>query len=277
MQDENLREPGNSIVLLKQHFEKIPIDSICSGEANSLHEVDKKGLPLAEEIINFQSEHNSDKKYSSNSNHVLKMIQAEWNKVNHLRKTVFRQYSNDMRTAKRIIIQNLNSRENICLQKQELKKSLNETKNVLHTLHNNESHLKIQISEKEKTLQELKRSLDEAKLQISKAVLERTKFMKERDCFEKHWREYKEKYDSLLSESSDLHMKLAKLEHENAQFHNQLALKETNLQHIHYKNGTFDVDYSDDSAQGMYIIIIKHSEVKFIVFLVFNELCPNIQ
>lgn len=59
-------------------------------------------------------------------------------------------------------------------------------------------------NEKERTLKILKRNLDEATLQISKAVLESTKFMKERDYYERYGREFKEKYENLLTELTKL-------------------------------------------------------------------------
>lgn len=104
---------------------------------------------------------------------------------------------------------------------------LKETENLLHTLNVDVTGYKSQIYEKDKVIQNFKRNLDEAMLQISKAVLERTKYMNERDNLEKKNILIKTKYDQLLIESSDLHTKLAKLGHDNAQLHNKLVLGES--------------------------------------------------
>lgn len=236
---------------MKRSYENIAIDSIRFG--GKLPESDNKSLHVTEEIRKdqgFQSElRNSNRGFKLNSKYVLEMIQSESNSVNNLRETVKKRFSKDLKFFKRIIIQNSNSREDIRLQEQKLEQKLNETRNVLQTLRKNESHLQTQLSDKEKTLLKLKRSLDEATLQISKAVLERTRFMKERDSFEKCGREYKDKYDDLLSESAELHTKLAKLEHENAQFHNQWVLNETNVQQIQHESVSVDTSPKNSRHQ----------------------------
>lgn len=72
--------------------------------------------------------------------------------------------------------------------------------------------------------------MDDATLNHSRAVLERTKFMNERDQLEKLSHELQKRYDLMASERSELHTRLAKLSHENAQLHNKLVVNETQFQ-----------------------------------------------
>lgn len=120
--------------------------------------------------------------------------------------------------------------DSVTHEKSELEDRLTDTETLLQLMRDNEDETKRQISEKEQIIRDLKRTADEATLTISKVVLERTKFMNERDHFEKLSNEFKEKSDALAIETSELHSKLAKLSHDNAQLHNKLVLNETQFQ-----------------------------------------------
>lgn len=260
-QNEDSIDQKDSFVISDQ----ISNDTRCFIDMSGLLKLDKFGPYDTEQVkldnncyVRSNQFNNSNREYESKRRIIMQIIQNESTCLNVLRETMLEKFSNDLNTLRnKITIQDSNSREDNHLQKQILEKSLFETKNVMQTLRQNENQLQIQIFEKEKTLQQLKRNLDDATLQISKAVLERTKFMKERDSFEKIGREYKEKYDHLLSESSELHTKLAKLEHESAQFHNQMELKETNLQSTQY--GSVSVNSGPISEEGEHLKKIDHS------------------
>lgn len=120
--------------------------------------------------------------------------------------------------------------DSVAHEKSELEERLTDTETLLQLMRDNEDETKRQISEKEQIIRDLKRTADEATLTISKIVLERTKFMNERNHFEKLSNEFKEKSDALAIETSELHSKLAKLSHDNAQLHNKLVLNETQFQ-----------------------------------------------
>lgn len=112
----------------------------------------------------------------------------------------------------------------------EIEKRLADNETLLQLMRDSERELNEQLAKKDKDLRVLHRNIDELTLQTSKTVLERTQFMSERDHFEKMHRDLKEKYDSLATECSELHSRLAKLSHDNAQLHNKMVINETQFQ-----------------------------------------------
>lgn len=151
---------------------------------------------------------------------IAELLKSNSQKIIHLREVMFRQLEFGLEN------QIASELKPLIVQNHELNKSLKDKENFLHFLRENQNEIQAKISDKERSIFSLKRNLDDATLQMSKAVLDRTKFMNERDHFEKQCQALKEKYNLLLIESSELHSKLAKLGHENAQLHNKLVFSE---------------------------------------------------
>lgn len=148
-----------------------------------------------------------------------------------MRDEIFHQFNDEIK--KRIDEQRIILLHELNYETDELKKCIEEKEGQLYALNEGMERLQVQLFDKDKTIQNLKRSVDEATLQTSKAVLERTKYMNERDSIEKNSVALKQKYDQILAESSELHTKLAKLGHKNAQLHNKLVFIETKIPMCH--------------------------------------------
>lgn len=144
---------------------------------------------------------------------------------------LFQQFNDEIK--QRIDEQRIILLHELSYETEELKKCIDEKENQLCSLNENMDRLQVQMFEKDKVIHSLKRSLDETTLQTSKAVLERTKYMNERDSLEKNNMVLKDKYEQILAESSELHTKLAKLGHKNAQLHNKLVFIETKIPMCH--------------------------------------------
>lgn len=190
---------------------------------------------LAIELDKLKSEmHANDEAHVKQLN---ELIARETDKLNSIRQELNAKYEEDLKYQKNLHNEMVNrdmiSRVHFEEQMQrcdELEKRLIDTENLLQIIRANENDLKVQIDDKEKLMRDLKRNVDDATLNHSRAVLERTKFMNERDQLEKLSHELQKRYDLMASERSELHTRLAKLSHENAQLHNKLVVNETQFQ-----------------------------------------------
>lgn len=103
----------------------------------------------------------------------------------------------------------------------ELKSSLISSNKLLDSLRNDLNSSKLEIFQTQTKMTNIM-------LQVSKAVLERTKCMNELKNMEIANKLLQRKVDSHLIDNSELHTKLAVLQHENAQLHNKLVFIESN-------------------------------------------------
>lgn len=207
--------------IMAKHSE---IDGIQSENNNLQKEIDR----LNDEIETLKSDHRDE---------IAELLEREANKLKTTTEQLTNKLTKDLdeklAAQKEQITQNYVLRtdfESVAHEKSELEERLTDTETLLQLMRDNEDETKRQISEKEQNIRELKRIADETTLQMSKILLERSKFMNERDHFEKLSNEFKEKSDALAIETSELHSKLAKLSHDNAQLHNKLVLNETQFQ-----------------------------------------------
>lgn len=113
---------------------------------------------------------------------------------------------------------------------EEVEKRLHEVESLLEMVRNREHELYADMEARAATFRDSQRKFDELSLQHSRVVLERSKAMNERDQYVRLYQEIKERNDQLASGSSELHTKLAKLSHDNAQLHNKLVVNETQFQ-----------------------------------------------
>lgn len=184
---------------------------------------------LAAKIDHLHKQHESHK--IQHSEEIDQLLAEKATNLKFIRDEIFQQFNDEIK--KRIDEQRIILLHELNYETEELKKCIDEKESQLCTLNEGMERLQLQIFDKDKIVQSLKRSLDEATLQTSKAVLERTKYMNERDSLEKNSMALKEKYDQILAESSELHTKLAKLGHKNAQLHNKLVFIETKIPMCH--------------------------------------------
>lgn len=189
---------------------------------------------LTSKLDRLHKQHESSKiQHSKQINQLLVERAAH---LEHIRDDIFQQFDDEIK--KRIDEQRIILLHELHYETEELKKCIEDKESQLYTLNANMDQLQVQMLDKDKTIHNLKRNLDEATLQTSKAVLERTKYMNERDSLEKTSIALKEKYDQILAESSELHTKLAKLGHKNAQLHNKLVFIETKIPMCHENDQT---------------------------------------
>lgn len=184
---------------------------------------------LAAKIDHLHKQHESHK--MQHSEEIDQLLADKAKNLKCIRDEMVQQFNDEIK--KRIDEQRIILLHELNYETEELKKCIEEKESQLCTLNESMERLQVQIFDKDKAIQSLKRSLDEATLQTSKAVLERTKYMNERDSLEKNSLALKEKYDQILAESSELHTKLAKLGHKNAQLHNKLVFIETKIPMCH--------------------------------------------
>lgn len=231
---ENLREINASLqcTIQKLTDNEHLLALKCNDQNRMLSKQIMFNKEMATKIDHLHKQHQSYKmQHSTQINRLLTEKAAHFE---HIRDELSEQFDDEIK--KRIDDQRIVLLHELSYETEELKKSIEDRETQLHTLNANMDRLQVQMSDKDKTIQNLKRSLDETTLQTSKAVLERTKYMNERDSLEKLNMAVKEKYDQILAESSELHTKLAKLGHKNAQLHNKLVFIETKIPQMCHEN-----------------------------------------
>lgn len=228
---ENLREINASLqsTIQKLTDNEQLLAMKCNDQNRMLSKQIMFNKELAAKIDHLHKQHESHK--MQHSNEIDQLLAEKANDLKSIRDEIFQQFNDEIK--KRIDEQRIILLHELNYETDELKKCIDEKESQLYTLNESIERLQVQIFDKDKTIHNLKRSLDEATLQTSKAVLERTKYMNERDSLEKNSVTLKEKYDQILAESSELHTKLAKLGHKNAQLHNKLVFIETKIPMCH--------------------------------------------
>lgn len=228
---ESLREINASLQSTIQKFtdnEQL-LAMKCNDQNRMLSKQIMFNKELAAQIKNLHKQHESHK--VQHSKEIQQLLAEKATNLKSIRDEIFQQFNDEIK--KRIDEQRIILLHELNYETDELKKCIDEKESQLYTLNENMERLHVQMCDKDKNIHSLKRSLDEATLQTSKAVLERTKYMNERDSLEKNSMAIKEKYDQILAESSELHTKLAKLGHKNAQLHNKLVFIETKIPMCH--------------------------------------------
>lgn len=228
---ENLREINASLqsTIQKLTDNEQLLAMKCNDQNRMLSKQIMFNKELAMKIDYLHQQHESHQ--TQHSKQINQLLAEKATNLETVRNEIFQQFNDEIK--KRIDEQRIILLHELNYETDELKKCIEEKECQLYTLNENMDRLQVQMFDKDKTMHSLKRSLDEATLQTSKAVLERTKYMNERDSLEKNNIALKDKYDQILAESSELHTKLAKLGHKNAQLHNKLVFIETKIPMCH--------------------------------------------